>query len=340
MQPRLVELLDNLTQLDDAVPVPARQVRRVEYQLATMIAEHCAETSWNSDAAIEHLVDSCADDLPLAAILLGKDYACMTTQFHRLRAWLRIRLRGGQEQQSKRAEQVIATYQVDAKFLEQVQQAVRDLDHVYQNDKSGQLSWMRTCLSMQSSSLFARSVFAGLGAVWNQDESSEPLLWRLGELLESLAKEGSFHAVTEGLRRLTAFGLLKLAEGEQADTLRGFLVKANEDTSGNLLDNLVVADRTYRDLTAEGWKPDRWEMENMAMTISLYLRFMVQMEIRQDGQVGRRLEITLDQAQQAYRYSGSPFLSADDQKEVEIQAPGWRYRGELVVRPKVREVVE
>jgi hypothetical protein len=140
------------------------------------------------------------------------------------------------------------------------------------------------------------------------------------------------------LFRLVTMGLSALHDSEPNDTLQDFIVRANADEHGNLLDNLVLADKTYMDLRSEGWEPDRWEIENAPMTISLLLEFLRGEELTPKHIIDARLEISLREAQENYRYSGSPFEASADSKTVTVQAPGWEYRGKQLIRPKVREI--
>jgi hypothetical protein len=340
MGTKVLESLECVVQRDETRFPPSKALRRVEYQLAVSVTDCLGVNGWSCDKAAHQLLDSCGDDLPLAVMLLKQPYSCSATLAQRLRAWFAAKLSSGEVRQRVYAERIIAVYQINDEFVGLVAQAVNDLDQMHQYCELGRLTWMQTGGLAQSRALFGRSVFLGLRALWNEEESGEPILWRISKVLESIAENGSHLAITEALGWFTALGLVKLTGEAKADTLRDFLVQANDDANGNLLDNLILAERTYHDLVVEGWKPDRWEIENLPMTVGLYLRFMVQMGVEQTEQIGRRLQITLREAQETYRYSGSPFASSDERKEVVVQTPGWTYQGELIVRPKVREATQ
>ena len=337
----LLQSLECLTQQDDRLELTSRDLRSVEYQLALTVTGCLSEGGWSASAAIERLLEFCPDELPLAAIHLSQGTHGMATRAQRLRAWFVAKLRWGEAQQRARAEQATTAYQVDDEFVRQVAQAVSDLDRIHQHGKPVErLAWKQTCRSIRESALFGRSVFVGLRALWNEEESSEPILWRIGAALASLAEVGSDFAITEAMGLLVILGLARLMAKAKTDTLRDFVAQANDDANGNLLDNLVLAERTYQDLVADGWEPDRWEIENLPISIDLFLRFMTQAGLEQREEIDHRLEINLSEAQENYRYSGSPFLSSDDCKKVVVLAPGWVYQGELVVRPKVREATQ
>jgi len=340
MEARMPETLEHLLQCDEAQYPPPQALRRIEYCLALAVADGLDTHQWSTDGAVERLLASCRDTLPLATVLLRGGYPRISTPVHKLRARFVAWLGSGEAKQRERAMQILAAYQIDDEFVGQVGQSVSDLDQIHQYGEPGELAWIYIGGSAENRALFGRSVLLGLRRLWSEEESDEPILWRASSVLESIAENGSHCAVTDALARLVILGLVALVGESPADTLRDFLVQANDDANRNLLDNLVLAERTYRELVDGGWKPDRWEIENLPMTVNLYLKFMTQMGVKQTGEIGRRLQITLREAQEDYRYLGSPFTSSEEQKEVVVQTPGWTYRGELIVRPKVREVTQ
>lgn len=338
MEIQIIGSLECLVSNREDSEAPIQALRHVEYQLATLMADSLGERTWSVDDAVEQLARSCREELPIALLQLARYHRPGSTVAHKTQAWIATHLANSEERQRQRAKELIAGYKVDAQSVSQVRQAVTWLDQVYQRSQIAEATWMQTCRPANCTGLFARSVFRGLTARWNQDECDEPLLWRVGDMLDSLARDGSLNSLTEALHRLVAFGLLGVAARDARDSLRDFIVLANDDANGNLLDNLVAAERTYRDLLADGWQPDRWEVENLPITISLLLRFMAKAGIQQSQDAGQRLRVTLDQAQSDFRYLGSPFLEGDECKDVVVQAPGWTYQGQSVVRPKVQEV--
>jgi len=112
----------------------------------------------------------------------------------------------------------------------------------------------------------------------------------------------------------------------------------NDDKSGNVLDNLLLSQITYNSMLDDGWKPDRWEVENLPMSIGMLLDFLEKKGFRQINTVGDVLEINLQDATEKYRYRGSPFLSPNDLKKVKVVIPGWEFKDTLIIRPKVSEV--
>jgi hypothetical protein len=340
MRTEVLESLERIVRDDKALVLPPKPMRRVEYQLASAVTECLDGKDWSADKAIERLLGSCRTELPLAITLSRQRNLCKVSAIRMLLAWFVGKVSVSDLRQHDRAGQIIAAYQVDSAFVNQVAQAISDLDLIYEHHNPGELAWMWADRLPQSRALFGRSVFLGLRALWNKDESDEPILWKVSEVLETIAKNGSYLGTAEALAQLIAAGLLGLAEDVRVDALRDFVTQANEDANRNLLDNLVIAERSYRDLTASGWRPDHWELENLPVTVDLYLRFMAQAGVEQTEEIGHRLQITLDEAMAAYRYVGSPFTSPDELKQVVVQAPGWTYRGEMVVRPRVREVAQ
>ena len=74
------------------------------------------------------------------------------------------------------------------------------------------------------------------------------------------------------------------------------------------------------------------------MIIELFLDFLQKNGYVQEKEVGEEFVISLEEALKQYRYNGTPFIDNTDNKKVRVLAPGWSYRGELIIQPKVREI--
>ena len=73
------------------------------------------------------------------------------------------------------------------------------------------------------------------------------------------------------------------------------------------------------------------------MTVELFLDYLKKAGFSQIMNVGEEISINGEEVLHLYRYNGSPFIEKKDCKKVKVLAPGWSYRGETIIQPKVRE---
>jgi hypothetical protein len=184
--------------------------------------------------------------------------------------------------------------------------------------------------------LAKRTVLLDLSRAWAKEETDEPILWKISTSLRTIVG-CSFHAVSE------AFAQICLAASapqntDSKDSISSFFLELNDDKAGNVLDNLVLSQSTYQTMLDEGWKPDRWEIENLPMSIGMFLDFMSKNGFNRVKNIGDIAEINLKDSIENYRYRGSPFLTSDELKKVKVIVPGWENKGELIIRPKVNEI--
>lgn len=184
--------------------------------------------------------------------------------------------------------------------------------------------------------LAKRAILLNLSRAWAPENTDEPILWKVSASLHSISG-CSFYAISAAFAQTCLAASVPQNAGSK-DTISSFFVELNDDKAGNILDNLLLSQATYQSLLDEGWQPDRWEVENLPMSIGMLLDFMAKNGFNQVELIGNVLEINLKTATENYRYRGSPFLSADDLKKVKVTVPGWEMNGELVIRPKVTEI--
>ncbi|PJB29049.1 hypothetical protein CO110_07895 [Candidatus Desantisbacteria bacterium CG_4_9_14_3_um_filter_40_11] len=232
-------------------------------------------------------------------------------------------------------KQFHATYKLDATFSDHVTQIIMDLKTYTPNGQSVvEISFPDTW-SLHKISLAKRTILLGLAQAWTKDETDEPILRKLSKSLKVIA-QGSNYAVSESLNQICLAGNLEYVR--QQESITTFFKDLNDDKSGNILDNLVISQSVYQSLLNDGWKPDRYELENFPVTFEMFLDFMIKKGFTSVKDIGDQLEIDLNSSIENYRYRGTPFLSKDDLKKAKIIAPGWQYKGKLIIRPKVSEI--
>lgn len=242
-------------------------------------------------------------------------------------------------QRKKRSPELSAKllelYGLDDGFVDLVRQKSQALAAAIQTQQPlAEMSFPKDW-AFHTLTLARRSILIALANAWKEENYEEPIFWKISAVLNDLAV-GSPFLVSE------AFSEINLEAGgkhrSQQNELNAFFVGLNDDKAGAILDNLILSQATYQSLLDEGWQPDRWEVENLPMSIGMFLDFMSREGFAQVGHVDDVIEIGLADATEIYRYRGSPFGSPDDQKKVKVTAPGWERNGELIIRSKVSEI--
>lgn len=119
-----------------------------------------------------------------------------------------------------------------------------------------------------------------------------------------------------------------------ADAAADFLRQMNAPRWGGLLDQLFAAENRVTVLRDTGGIPQ--ELESVAATVRMVMRFFRKAGLRQQASPGAVLELDAEGAEQ-YIYEGSEYCQGAV-KTVSVTAPGWIYRGQEVSRPSVAEV--
>ena len=88
-----------------------------------------------------------------------------------------------------------------------------------------------------------------------QDHINKPILWKSQEKIVAIAKTGSDINIAEAVYQLVWLGLKNITN-QKKDTLKDFLIRANDEKNKILNDNLV-AKCTYDNLVESGWRPDQ-----------------------------------------------------------------------------------
>jgi hypothetical protein len=242
-------------------------------------------------------------------------------------------------QRKKRSPELSAKllelYGLDDGFVDLVRQKSQALAAAIQAQQSlAEISFPKDW-AFHKLTLARRSILVVLANAWKEENYEEPIFWKISAVLNDLAGSSPF-LISE------IFSEIILEAGgkhrSKRNELNTFFVGLNDDKAGAILDNLILSQATYQSLLNEGWQPDRWEVENLPMSIGMFLDFMSREGFAQVGHVDEVIEIGLADATEIYRYRGSPFGSPDDQKKVKVTAPGWERNGELIIRSKVSEI--
>lgn len=232
-------------------------------------------------------------------------------------------------------KQFHASYQLDDSFLDLIRQIIMVLKTSTPKGQSAVEISFPDDWSLHKISIAKRTILLGLAQAWTTKEVDEPILWKLSASLKAIAK-GSNYAISESLNEICSAGNMEYIR--QQESIATFFEEFNNDKSGNIMDNLVISQSVYQSLLNDGWKPDRYELENFPVTFEMFLDFMAKKGFTRIKDIGDQLEIDLKNSTENYRYRGTPFLSKDDLKKIKIIAPGWQYKGQLIIRPKANEI--
>ena len=226
-------------------------------------------------------------------------------------------------------------YGLDESYLNQLSQMSTAIKTAVEEDKPLSMPIFPEEWRFPKIILAKRAILLDLSRAWVQENSDEPIFWKISASLQTISG-CSYFAVSEAFTQ-TCLAASDPQKAGSKDSIVSFFIELNDDKAGNILDNLLLSQGTYQTMIDEGWQPDRWEVENLPMSIGMFLDFMAKNGFKQVENIGNVLEIDLKSATERYRYRGSPFLSSDDLKKVNVSVPGWEMNGELVIRPKVTE---
>ena len=321
------------------MPKLPNEVSEIEYRLASCLLRDQLSQELPDTERLLSCIEGNEYQLEVAIVALQRGFP------YQLQPWQRLKLSIITKWRRRNditviIEKLLVLDGIDGEFAYNVKEFIAMIDDLFQEDP-GQCRiieyppWIK-----EKTRLFYRCVLQGIMSAWSHDNSDQPKLWKTSERLEKLLDNGSPWALSQVFSQLLITGLYQRVVDTSADKLVEFFIEANEDINGNLLDNFVLARNTYSELLEEGWKPDRWEIENFPMAIDLYFTFMENIGIKQVTAIGEKFMINLGQALEEYRYSGSPFASPEDKKQVIVIAPGWNNQDEVIVRPKVRETTK
>ncbi len=127
--------------------------------------------------------------------------------------------------------------------------------------------------------------------------------------------------------------LSSVREEAGRDAAVDFFRELNAPHWGGLLDQLYLAEGRVSEIRSGAGIPP--ELESVATTVRMVVRFLRKSGLREVVPVGTELSLSLSDLDE-YVYEGSQF-SDGEVKRVHVISPGWIYKDERVSRPSVRE---
>jgi len=124
-------------------------------------------------------------------------------------------------------------------------------------------------------------------------------------------------------------------EEEKKLAVSNFFQSLNCSQYGYLLDQMAYSEKQLQMLKEKGYQfPE--EVESIPLTIRMFMRFLKEYGIFPIETGDSEREISLDACQNC-DYSGSPFLTEDEKKNVRIVSSGWKIGDILISKPRVEE---
>ncbi len=228
-------------------------------------------------------------------------------------------------------------YSIDAEFSAWVLSHAGYISNLYKPDHSQDISVIDFGSCMFNTDIALRYLLLEISRRWKRENCEEPIFWKISDCLQDIALRSSGKTLVHTTGILIVFGQQKEISAHEKYPIDRFLIEANEEKNGSILDNLIISMQAYNSLMESGWQPDEFEIENLQMTVDLFLQYLEKKGYSPVEQIGNELMISLDESLKNFRYTGSPFISKTDQKQVHIVAPGWKIKDRLIIRPKVRE---
>ncbi len=129
----------------------------------------------------------------------------------------------------------------------------------------------------------------------------------------------------------------EIRDAKITEAIVSFLKELNSTQNNYLLDQFSISASTIKKLKKSNYIfPD--QLESIPVNIRLFIKFLENLGVKPIAKINDRLTIDLESSEN-YEYMGTPFED-NDSKTVEIIRPGWKYAGEIISKPEVREVFE
>lgn len=141
--------------------------------------------------------------------------------------------------------------------------------------------------------------------------------------------------VETDLRRLQG-DIAAIRQGARQGAVEDFFREMNSPRYGCLLDQFVQAERYLARLKGKGYHVPE-EMETFPQLVRMFLKYVENCGLETGPGVGNTRQVDLEQSE-SYHYSGSEFRGKEEVKEVQVVSGGWKYNGNVISRPVIKEI--
>ena len=141
----------------------------------------------------------------------------------------------------------------------------------------------------------------------------------------------------QGLKSLLT-DIEKIDDEARQETFITFFQEMNSVKHSYFLDYFSRVKKQLKEMTQQGVELPH-EIELISVLVPIFNQFLNTHGVQPQESVGQQISLTLKESDR-YEYIGSDFKNADERKTVEVISSGWMCEGKLIIRPRVREVVQ
>lgn len=141
----------------------------------------------------------------------------------------------------------------------------------------------------------------------------------------------------QGLKSLLS-DIEKIDDEARQETFITFFQEMNSVKHSYFLDYFLRVEEQLKEVTQQRTEIPH-EIELIRALIPIFNQFLKTHGVEPQESVGEQITLTLKESDH-YEYIGSDFKNADERKIVEVISSGWVCEGKLIIKPRVREIVQ
>lgn len=141
----------------------------------------------------------------------------------------------------------------------------------------------------------------------------------------------------QGLKSLLT-DIDKINDEARQETFTTFFQEMNSVKHSYFLDYFLRVEEQLKEMTQEVTELPH-EIELISVLVPIFNQFLKAYGVEPQESVGEQISLTLKESDH-YEYIGSDFKNADERKTVEVISSGWICEGKLIIKPRVKEVVQ
>ena len=130
----------------------------------------------------------------------------------------------------------------------------------------------------------------------------------------------------------------KIDDEARQETFTTFFQEMNSVKHSYFLDYFLRVEEQLKEMTQQVAELPH-EIELISVLVPIFNQFLKTYGVEPQESVGEQISLTLKESDH-YEYIGSDFKNADERKTVEVISSGWICEGKLIIKPRVKEVVQ
>lgn len=141
----------------------------------------------------------------------------------------------------------------------------------------------------------------------------------------------------QGLKSLLT-DIDKIDDEARQETFTTFFQEMNSVKHSYFLDYFLRVEEQLKEMTQQVAELPH-QIELISALIPIFNQFLKTYGVEPKESVGEQITLTLKESDH-YEYIGSDFKDADERKIVEVISSGWICEGKLIIKPRVKEVIQ